>query len=163
MAVTVDILVEDPAWIKAIPDVKSFICDMSAHTLQIVFNAPQVKEVEISVLLTNDSHIQKLNAQYRNQDKPTNVLSFPCEPLTVGEYSSLPAWCILGDIVLSYSTIAKEALEQEKTLKSHLAHMVVHSILHLLGYDHENPTEATQMESLEIDILQHLKFKNPYE
>ncbi len=163
MAVTVDILVEDPTWIKAMPEVKAFICDISAHTLQIIFHAPQVKDIELSVVLANDAYIQKLNAHYRKQDKPTNVLSFPSESLKAGEYSSLPSWCALGDIVLSYPTIAKEASEQGKTISSHLAHMVVHSILHLLGYDHENPIDAHQMEQTEITILQYLKFKNPYE
>ena len=163
MAVTVDILVEEPAWIKDIPNVKAFIRDVCIHTLQLIFNAPQVTNIELSIVLANDPYIQKLNATYRKQDKPTNVLSFPSEILKVGEYSSLSTLCTLGDIVLSYATIAREASEQEKPIKSHLAHMVVHSILHLLGYDHENSIDAQKMEQTEIDILQHLRFKNPYE
>jgi probable rRNA maturation factor len=163
MSVTIDVLVKDQIWLNRMPDIKSFICEICAYTLQTVFHAPQVKNCEVSVVLADDVYIQKLNAQYRHLDKPTNVLSFPSEELKAGEYKHLPEWLALGDIILSYTTIARESAEQAKDLRCHLAHMVVHGTLHLLGYDHEDSLEAEHMEQTEITILQYLKIKNPYE
>jgi probable rRNA maturation factor len=162
VSVTIDILIEEQTWLQEITDVEAFICRVCEVTLLKVFIAPQVKETEISVVLADDPYIQELNHRYRHMDKPTNVLSFPSETLKIGEYSHLPRLVILGDIVLAYRTIAREAKEQQKPIKSHLAHMVVHSVLHLLGYDHEKEAEAQQMESMEINILQQLKVENPY-
>jgi len=109
-----------------------------------------------SVLVTTKVEIQALNKQYRNQDKTTNVLSFPMqspEELNV---------VLLGDIVLCAMIIKQEANQQSKSEESHWAHMVVHSVLHLQGYDHVNDAAAEVMEKLEIKILQRLGFENPY-
>lgn len=110
-----------------------------------------IDDEEFSVLLTNDTHIQALNRDFRNQDKPTNVLSFPD-----GEDD------YLGDIAIALETMVKEAKEQDKDFYHHFIHMVIHGLLHLKGYDHEDNKEAEEMESLEIKILADMSIKNPY-
>lgn len=112
---------------------------------------------ELSVLLTDDASIQVLNRDWRGKDKPTNVLSFPGDP------SPAPgAPAMLGDIAVAFQTVAREAGEQKKTLDDHLAHMVVHGMLHLLGHDHEDEAEAEEMEALEREFLADLGIADPY-
>ncbi len=110
---------------------------------------------EISVTFCDDDEIQGLNAQWRSKDNPTNVLSFP----TPGRLEARP---LLGDIVVAYETVAREATEQKKTLREHSAHMVIHGFLHLIGYDHETAAEAERMESLERRIASRLGLRDPY-
>lgn len=107
---------------------------------------------EVSVTYTNSEEIHSLNKHYRNVDKPTNVLSFPCD------YAN----GMLGDIVLAIDVVEKEAKEQNKKFEDHFIHLVVHSFLHLLGYDHIDESEAEEMEALEIEILKKLGISNPY-
>lgn len=116
----------------------------------IEYNAPY----ELSIVFTDDAEVQNLNKQYRHKDKPTNVLSFPAQD----EFSPQT----LGDVVISIPTVEKEAIEQNKSTENHLTHLIVHGVLHLLGYDHEEDTQATEMESLEIEILKLLDIKDPY-
>ena len=111
-----------------------------------------ISEGEISIVLADNNFIQNLNHVYRGKDKPTNVLSFPQDE---------PG--LLGDVILAYETIEKEANEQEKSFEDHLTHLIVHGTLHLLGHDHEDDKEAKEMEALEIEILEKLGIKNPYE
>lgn len=113
---------------------------------------------ELTVVLADDAFIQELNYTYRGKNKPTNVLSFPSYP----ESRSLNSDSSLGDIILALGTIQKEAKAQQKTLKDHAMHLIVHGVLHLLGYDHENEKEAASMEEKEIKILNKLGIKNPY-
>ncbi len=110
-----------------------------------------------SLLVTTSAEIQHLNKQYRDKDKATNVLSFPMQSPEEVDV------CLLGDIVLCAAVIKREAVQQSKTSTSHWAHMVVHGMLHLQGYDHVNDTDAEEMEQLEIDILKQLGFDSPYE
>lgn len=109
-----------------------------------------------SLLVTTSAEIQQLNKQYRDKNKATNVLSFPMESPEEVDV------CLLGDIVLCAAVIKQEAKQQSKTSASHWAHMVVHGMLHLQGYDHTEDDEATDMEQLEVDILSQLGFSNPY-
>lgn len=118
--------------------------------------AKKLDAASLTILLTTDVEMQALNKQYRGKDKPTNVLSFPD-----GEADETGA-VHLGDIALAYETIAREATEQQKTFKAHLTHLVIHGVLHLLGYDHEHPSEAKAMESLEIKLLTAMGIANPY-
>ncbi|CAI3802614.1 rRNA maturation RNase YbeY [Rheinheimera sp. MM224] len=112
---------------------------------------------EVTVRIVDEEESQQLNFDYREKDKPTNVLSFPFElPPGVEE---LP---LLGDLVICAQVVAAEAQEQGKELHHHWAHMVVHGCLHLLGFDHINDEDAEQMEAEEILILQQLGIKNPY-
>jgi len=120
------------------------------------------RPVEVTVKLTNDAEVRNLNRQFRHKDKPTNVLSFPA--MTNEDIQHLPADFprILGDIALAFETITREAIEQEKSLDHHVSHLIVHGLLHLLGYDHETDLEAEEMEALEIDILSKQSISNPY-
>jgi probable rRNA maturation factor len=117
---------------------------------------PQHDNVELTVRIVDIAESQSLNKQYRNKDKPTNVLSFPFEVPNCIELN------LLGDLVICADIVSKEAKTQHKTIQAHWAHMLVHGCLHLLGYDHINNDDAEHMETLEIDILEKLGFNNPY-
>lgn len=110
-----------------------------------------------SLMVTDADEMQQLNLQYRAQDKPTNVLSFPMQAVLEDEV------LLLGDIALCAPVINQEARQQAKPEMAHWAHMVVHGMLHLQGYDHINNAEAEEMEHMEIEILAQLGFDNPYQ
>jgi probable rRNA maturation factor len=112
---------------------------------------------EIAVLLADDARIREVNRQWRTKDKPTNVLSFPGAP--PAKITQTP---FLGDIILAFETMAAEAVAEDKPLEDHMMHLVVHGVLHLLGYDHMTPGEAERMEKLESSILASLDIPDPY-
>ncbi len=109
---------------------------------------------EVCIRICNEAESQSLNATYRGIDKPTNVLSFSAD-LVSGEP-------ILGDLAICWPVLVREADEQHKTVVDHAAHMVVHGVLHLLGYDHQTGTAARMMEGIEIAVLRDLGITNPY-
>lgn len=111
---------------------------------------------ELAIVLTDDSAIRALNREWRGQDRPTNVLSFPAAEPQPGT----PV--LLGDIVIAYETVAREALAEGKPFMHHLAHLAVHGFLHLLGHDHETDREAQAMETMETAILARLDIPDPY-
>ncbi|WAS99867.1 rRNA maturation RNase YbeY [Rouxiella chamberiensis] len=114
------------------------------------------EESEVTIRIVDEAESQELNLTYRGKDKSTNVLSFPFEAPPGME---LP---LLGDLVICRQVVEKEALEQNKALNAHWAHMVVHGSLHLLGYDHIVEEEAEEMEAIEIEIMQSLGHPDPY-
>jgi len=111
---------------------------------------------EVTVRIVDSAESQQLNSDYRGKDKPTNVLSFPFEVPAGIELD------LLGDLVICKQVVEQEAEEQQKPLTAHWAHMVIHGTLHLLGYDHIIDEDAEIMENLETEIMQELKFKDPY-
>jgi len=119
---------------------------------------PETGAPEVSLVFTNDAEIRGINAEWRNQDKPTNVLSFPAFPLTPGKMPGP----MLGDIIFAEETLAREAGELGKSLDDHLTHLMVHGFLHLFGYDHMEEDEAEKMEGLETRILAELGLSDPY-
>jgi probable rRNA maturation factor len=123
-------------------------------------NNDHSSKAELSIQVVDEANMQSLNYDYRGKDKPTNVLSFPSDlpELVRQDLERAP----LGDIVICHQVILEEAREQNKCVSSHYAHMVVHGVLHLCGYDHENDQEALEMESLEVRILHRLGVSNPY-
>jgi probable rRNA maturation factor len=144
---TTTVVVEDERW-----------GDLEALCITAVNAAFTGKPCTVDILLTNDAEIQKLNRQFRSKDKPTNVLSFPASlmPVPPGEMAHL------GDIVLAYETVAREARADNKSLAHHVTHLIVHGTLHLLGHDHETEAEAEKMEATERDILARLGIQDPY-
>ena len=116
----------------------------------------QRESTELSVRIVDAEEGQALNEQFRGSTGATNVLSFPFENESP---EPLP---LIGDIVICAHVVAKEAREQNKALNAHWAHMIIHGVLHLLGYDHQNENDANLMESLETEIMQGLGFPPPY-
>lgn len=113
-------------------------------------------DTELSIRIVDERESQELNQTYRGSSGPTNVLSFPFDA-EIPE--PLP---LIGDVVICAPVVAREAEQQNKELKAHWAHMIVHGVLHLQGYDHQNDTEAVIMETLESEIMQKLGFPQPY-
>ena len=129
---------------------------------------PQLNEssrhVELSVRLAGDEEVRGLNAHWRGKDKPTNVLSFPMAEAYELEQSDEDGPAImLGDIILAHGVCEREAAEKGVSIDEHATHLVVHGTLHLLGYDHEADSDATDMERREADALARLGISNPYE
>jgi probable rRNA maturation factor len=153
MSLTIDISIEDECW-TAVGDIDALARSAvdaalaeSGETLSV--------DTEVSIVLCGDAFIKELNAKWRGQDKPTNVLSFPAD-----FQDAAPA---LGDIIIAYETVAREAAEDGKSLRDHLSHMIVHGFFHLLGFDHEDDEEAEEMETAEIKALAALGIASPYE
>ncbi|AOF90908.1 rRNA maturation RNase YbeY [Sinorhizobium sp. RAC02] len=119
---------------------------------------PKTGAPEVSLVFTNDAEIRGINAEWRSQDKPTNVLSFPAFPLTPGKMPGP----MLGDIIFAEETLTREAGELGKSFDDHLTHLLVHGFLHLFGYDHMDDEEAEKMEGLETRILAELGLSDPY-
>jgi probable rRNA maturation factor len=120
--------------------------------------------VEVSIRLTSDDEVHALNRQYRQQDKPTNVLSFPMvQPDLIDALANTDdGEVLLGDIVLAYETCEREAKERGVPLEAHATHLIVHGVLHLLGYDHMTDSEAEAMEAIERDVMASLGLHDPY-
>ncbi|WP_439614897.1 rRNA maturation RNase YbeY [Shinella sp.] len=119
---------------------------------------PKAGAPEVSLVFTSDAEIRGINAEWRSQDKPTNVLSFPAFPLTPGKMPGP----MLGDIIFAQETLSREAGELGKSFDDHLTHLLVHGFLHLFGYDHMEDDEAEKMEGLETRILAELGLSDPY-
>lgn len=118
-------------------------------------------EVQVTLRVVDADESQALNKEYRQKDKATNVLSFPMD--MPEEFLQVLEMNLLGDLVVCASIVEQEAAQQNKTKDAHWAHMLVHGMLHLQGYDHIDDEEAEQMEALEIQILKQLGFENPYQ
>jgi probable rRNA maturation factor len=162
-AVAVEILIESDAW-RMLPEAEDIVRRVIAFAATcphptLPRSRGHHRNAELSVLLCDDKTVARLNAQWRGQQKPTNVLSFPAPP----PQGAVPDEKIpLGDIAIAYETLAREAEENGKTVSEHLSHLVVHGFLHLLGYDHHMDDEAERMERLERDILARIGVANPY-
>ena len=122
------------------------------------------KPIEINLSLSNNAEVQKLNASFRGMDKPTNVLSFAnIDGDDFFEEIKQAGIVELGDIIIALETLQQESNLKEISLQDHFAHLLIHGILHLFGYDHQTDEEANEMEGIEINILEKLKIANPYE
>lgn len=118
------------------------------------------RDTEAALLLTDDAAVQALNRDYRGQDKPTNVLSFAALDDDMPTPDDAPL--LLGDIIVAFETVMAEAARDAKTPADHFSHLVVHGMLHLLGFDHDDETQAETMEALEVKILSRLGIADPY-
>jgi probable rRNA maturation factor len=119
-------------------------------------------EGTLTIRVVGAAESRRLNRTWRGKDKPTNVLSFPADPLPASVRRSRDEVDEIGDLAICAPVVAREAREQGKSLQAHWAHMVVHGVLHLLGYDHENDRDAVRMETKEAVILQQFGYPNPY-
>jgi probable rRNA maturation factor len=149
LALKIDVLVDSDRW-KDAEGVKSMVRRAVTHAAAAVSTTGS----ELAVVLTDDSAIRSLNRDWRGIDAATNVLSFPAK--NAGDERHL------GDIVLAFETIAREARGERKPLAHHIAHLAVHGFLHLVGYDHKRNPEATAMENVEREILRQLAIPDPY-
>ncbi|MGB6230066.1 MAG: rRNA maturation RNase YbeY [Litorimonas sp.] len=126
--------------------------DIAAAVTAALSAAEILNGGELSVVLSSDAHIRDLNRTYRGKDGPTNVLSFPM-PVETG---------LMGDVVLALETLRREAREQGKSFEHHVAHMLVHGVLHLQGFDHQDEASAVDMEAREVRALARLGIADPY-
>ena len=145
-----DILIEAPQWRAACPDIEGVVRGAACAALA-TRNLP---ESAVSILLADDAAIRVLNRQFRGSDKPTNVLSFAAPAIGRKQF--------YGDVALGFETVANEAREQGKLLSHHIQHLIVHGVLHLLGFDHETDSDANAMESVETELLKSLGVPDPY-
>ena len=166
-----NIVINDSRW----EDKLATIDDLCRHIFTTTFAFMAKEEpselfttkaaLNVNLSLSNDEEVHRLNKEFRNMDKPTNVLSFANvdDPDFEEELANSTEVLELGDIIIALETLEREAQEQSISLQDHLSHLLVHGLLHLLGYDHQEDDEAEHMESLEVKILQQLNIKNPYE
>lgn len=153
--------VEDGDWADetALEAMATSVLEKAATYLATVEKQPfGTRPLEVSLVFTDDAAIRDINREWRQQDKSTNVLSFPAFPLEPGGKPGP----MLGDIVLAHETIVREASELGKSFDEHLTHLLVHGFLHLFGYDHMDAEEAEEMEGLETRILSELGISDPY-
>ena len=150
MVQAIEVEIEADDWTVGVPDAVPVVERAASAALGQT-------EGGVVVLLTDDAAVRELNARFRDKDRPTNVLSFPGADMPV---PGAPRH--LGDIVLAYGVCAAEAGAQGKTLGSHLTHLVVHGVLHLLGRDHMDDAEADAMEAEEKTVLARLGIADPY-
>ena len=153
--IALDIDVEAEGW-DVIPDLL-VLCRRAADAALASCPAPPAADIAACLLLADDAAVRALNQQWRGHDKPTNVLSFPAPAGPVSGCARL-----LGDIVLAWDTVAREAAQEGKAVPDHTAHLVVHGVLHLLGLDHETESEANAMEAVEVAALARLGIADPY-
>lgn len=151
MSVAVEIAVESPRW-ETLPAAE----DVVRGAIEAALADCGEANAEVSVALADDAQIRELNRHWRGKDSATNVLSFPAP----GQQPDGARF--LGDIILAFETVEREAAEEAKPLAHHVAHLAVHGTLHLLGYDHENDSDAEVMERRERDILARLGIPDPY-
>lgn len=162
-----DVIVDFPAWLDAVPTAEA-LCRQSAlaafHAAETALaHAGAETEAEASVVLSSDAQIKVLNAAYRGKDEATNVLAFPASDLTQSRPPEpQPPPLMIGDVIVAFQTSAAEAALAGKELADHLSHLVVHGMLHLLGYDHRTESEAEEMERLEAAVLASLGVADPY-
>ena len=149
-ALKIDVMVDSTSW-KEPQKVRSIVRRAVARAAA---TTRSTRGAELAIVLTDDSAIRVLNRDWRGVDKATNVLSFPAKNGGPKPH--------LGDIVLAFETIAREAKSEHKPFTHHVAHLAVHGFLHLVGYDHEREADALEMEQTERDILRQLKIPDPY-
>ncbi len=174
----VELIIEDENWLEVSDDFK-FIREAAFLALsQKMHPETELQQHEQSdqsaiksphrlavIMLSDDRTIRYLNKTYRGKDQATNILSFPANEMDLEMHNQAdePETQHIGDAILAYEYVENEAKIEQKPLKTHISHLVIHGVLHLLGYDHETTEEASIMESLEIALMKQLGYPNPYE
>ncbi|MCW5745445.1 MAG: rRNA maturation RNase YbeY [Alphaproteobacteria bacterium] len=152
-----DIDLQDRRWLASLRTARA-LCRRAASSALSASPRRPAGDVALAIALADDAAVRTLNRAFRHQDKPTNVLSFAADRRA----SLAGAPRFLGDIALARQTVLREARAQHKRPGHHLTHLVVHGVLHLLGYDHQTDAQARRMEALEVHILTGLGIANPY-
>ena len=165
MNIIVEIAKELDEW-DNYPEIDELLfSEIASMVLSRYSNFSIVKEFELSILLAGNKQMQSLNGQFRKKDKATNVLSFPDVEIDwrkIVEFTPDSDYMYLGDIAFGYEVIALEAKNKLISFQDHFKHLVIHAILHLIGYDHIKDDDAEAMESIEIEILESNSIKSPY-
>lgn len=154
---SLDIVEDSPLWAD-VSDVKT-LADEAARALAQLPDIICDEPAEVCLVLTDDATLRGLNNSFRGKDRPTNVLSFPSPGHSINDGVALPS---LGDVIVSYETLDREAREHNVPFAHHFQHLVVHGLLHLMGHDHQSDDEAEIMEGLEVCCLAELGISNPY-
>ena len=155
---TIVLSVEDEAWSGAgLGDLETFLAE-TLKTAAAHAGFEDGLSTEVSVTLTSDEDVREINREWRDKDRPTNVLSFPMMDLEPGERPGP----LLGDLVLAFETCAREASSEGKSFADHFRHLLVHGFLHCLGHDHVEDEDAEAMEALEVRILSAFSIADPY-
>ncbi len=146
--ISIDVVMHDSRWSASVADLAHKVCKY------IITTHSNIQTGSIDILLTDNHAMQNLNRNYRNKNIPTNVLSF--------NGKTTPPYDIIGNIAISYDKVLAESKAQEKTFENHFIHLTVHGMLHLLGFDHKQRSDAKKMEAKEQEILQYFNISNPY-
>lgn len=170
--IKVEVIVHEEQWLEAVDfDVFKVIEELKDLTfgyVEEVYSKGKHEflstgyKLNINVCLSNDEEVQQLNKDFRNIDKPTNVLSFANIDGDFFAQIKREEEADLGEIVLAFETLQKEAVVKNITIYAHFCHLLVHGFLHLLGFDHQNDEDAKIMEELEVEILEAFSIDNPY-
>lgn len=174
--ILVEVNISDDRWLERLPGLEALARETARDAFLAGCGSMGVgaAAVEISLTFANDQIVRELNAEHRELDRPTNVLSFPAVP-PENVKQTIEAFCsaagnggaapelLLGDVILALETIMREAEEQRKRPADHVAHLVAHGVLHLLGFDHCREDEATRMERIEVRIMENLGIGDPYQ
>lgn len=162
-SVILDLFIKEKKWKEYCLIKKDDIEQLILFILNHLNIEKVLEKIECSIFLTDDKDIQNYNKRFRNKNYPTNTLSFPSENVTpTGKVKHLDGYIHLGDIIFSIETVSREAIEQRKNFYDHFYHLLLHSFLHLLGYEHEVEKDRLSMEEIEIKILSQLNITNPY-
>ncbi len=162
---SIDVSASSAAWARQDPIIAKLCARVAEYVLIFVWpHLPRkhfflrADAAEVSIALSSDARVRTLNRGYRGKDKPTNVLSFP----GVDDKTAFLSPVLLGDVILAFETTRREAKAEGKAFRDHVAHLIVHGVLHLLGYDHEVERDAAKMEKMERLILADLGIADPY-
>lgn len=165
MDINVEIARENKKWADHKKINRKKIADITREVLGRYKNLSTIQEVEISILFTGDERMRELNNEFRNKDKATNVLSFPDSAIDwqhILEFKPNEDYMYLGDVAFGYEIICQEAKDKGWEFVDYFTHLLVHALLHLIGYDHMEQEDAKVMEKLEIEILRKLGIASPY-
>ena len=166
LKVDVDIDTQASDWERDLPTIEELANKISRSVFSITNFDNFTDHIEFSIILSDDSKVRTLNKEYRGADKPTNVLSFPAEDVTPKNFKNIPTYngfIMIGDIVFAYQTLQYEAKNLGKSFEAHFCHLLVHGLLHLLGFDHETEKEADEMERIEVKVLSNFNIESPYQ
>lgn len=166
--VKINLSIEDERWTAAIADVAAVVEKVKDAVInrvsgEVDFLLPD-RQFSLNLCLSNDEEVHRLNKEFRKMDKPTNVLSFASvDDVAFDEMLASGAEVELGDVIVAFETMEREAKETDVSFCEHFCHLWAHGMLHILGYDHIEPEDRAEMEQREIDILEKLKIANPYQ